>query len=243
MSLIIFNSLIAGLATLLGAVLVLLIGTPSPRLFSMLLGLASGVMLTVTIIDLVPSAYYISNLRVTLGGFLLGILLLALLDKLISHLPPVKKMINQKQGYFLKMGYLIAIGIALHDLPEGIAISVSYSATNSLGLIIALAIGIHNIPEGMATTVPLKIAGMKNRTILLIIFLISLVTPLGAYLGLKLVAISPGLIGLLLALAAGAMIFIVSSELWPEAVKHNLIFSYFGAILGILIIIFSSLIL
>ncbi|SMB91357.1 zinc transporter, ZIP family [Desulfonispora thiosulfatigenes DSM 11270] len=243
MNSIIFNGFVAGIATLIGSFFVLALGTPSHKFFSFMLGLATGVMLTVTIVDLVPSAYYVSNLTITLTGFLLGLLLLALLDKLITNFPPIKRIINKKEGYFLKMGYLIAIGIALHDLPEGIAIAVGYSATDNLGLIIVLAIGIHNIPEGMATTVPLKIAGMKNRNILLIIFLISLVTPLGAYLGLVLVSISPKLIGLLLALAGGAMTFIVSSELWPEASKYNLAFSYFGAILGILIIIASTILI
>ncbi len=61
------------------------------------------------------------------------------------------------------MGYLIAIGIALHDLPEGIAIAVGYAAQENLGLIIALAIGLHNIPEGMATAAPLLMGGLTPQ--------------------------------------------------------------------------------
>lgn len=140
------------------------------------------------------------------------------------------------------MGYLIAIGIALHDLPEGIAIAVGYSATPELGLIIALAIGLHNIPEGMATAAPLKMGGMNSFKILALTTLVSLITPLGAYLGFIIISISKSLIGLLLAFAGGAMTFIVHNELWPESKRRHPNYSRLGAVCGIVLMLCVGLI-
>ncbi|MFZ7104344.1 MAG: ZIP family metal transporter [Peptococcaceae bacterium] len=239
---IILNSFLAGLATLLGCFIVLSFGKPGERILAWMLGLAAGIMLTVVVIDLIPSSYSYSNIFLTALGFFLGNLLLFSLDLFISWVPSVRKMQKSNKGYFLKMGYLIAIGIALHDLPEGIAIAVGYTAEYQLGLIIALAIGLHNIPEGMATTAPLKMGGMSNPLIILLIFLVSLVTPLGAYLGIILVTISRSLIGLLLALAGGAMTYIVKRELWPESHKKHPNYARLGAACGITLMVAASLI-
>ena len=78
---------------------------------------------------------------------------------------------------WLRLGSLIAIGIALHDLPEGIAIAAGYSAEADLGIIIAVAITLHNIPEGMACTAPLWMGGMRRRHIVMMIMIISFITP------------------------------------------------------------------
>jgi len=238
---ILIYSFLAGLATLLGCLLVLAFGRPGEKLLAWMLGLAAGIMVIVVIIDLIPSSYAYSNFRIALSGFILGNLLLFILDLGISQLPPIQKMQNfDKRGHFLKMGYLIAIGIALHDLPEGIAIAVGYSARDKLGFVIALAIGLHNIPEGMATTAPLKMGGMKNLSILMLIALVSLITPLGAYLGIILVSISSSLIGLLLALAGGAMTYIVKSELWPESQRRHPNYARLGALSGVIIMLVAS---
>jgi len=240
---ILLYSLLAGFATLLGCFLVLAFGRPGEKLLAWMLGLAGGIMLTVVIIDLIPSSYAYSNLPITFAGFVLGNLLLLGLDIAISSLPPIQRMQRfDHRGRFLKMGYLIAIGIALHDLPEGIAIAVGYCAADKLGLIIALAIGLHNIPEGMATTAPLKMGGVNNLAIITLIALVSTVTPLGAYLGLLLVSISRSLIGLLLAVAGGAMTYIVKSELWPESHRRHPNYARLGAFSGVIIMLAASFI-
>lgn len=237
---IIYNSLVAGLATLVGAFIVLILDKTQEKLLAWMLGLASGVMLTVSIMDLLPSAYKYSNFITIIMGFFLGIILLAILDKIISNFSLSCYSFQSSQGQFLKMGYLIAIGIGLHNFPEGMAIAVGYSATEHLGIIIALAIGLHNIPEGMATAAPLKIGGVSNLQIIFTILLISLATPLGAYIGLMLINISYDLIGLLLALAAGAMTFIVVQELCPQAFKKHKFFAFLGILTGILLIFFAG---
>jgi ZIP family zinc transporter len=237
---IIWQSLIAGLATVLGAIIILITKIPDKKVLAFLLGMAGGVMTSVVIFDLIPSALVYGNALVASLGFIFGLFLMFFLDLLISLFSSLKNSLQkpEKQTYFLKMGYLIAIGIALHDLPEGMAIAVGYAAKESLGLLIALSISLHNIPEGMATAAPLVMAGMPRSRVILICLLISLITPLGALLGIILISLSARFISLLLALAGGAMAFIVKKELLPEAHRQYPGTAHIGFILGILLIFF-----
>ncbi|MDT3698741.1 MAG: ZIP family metal transporter [Thermincola sp.] len=240
---IVVTSLIAGLATCLGCVFVMLLGSPKERTVSVMFGLAAGIMLAVVVLDLIPSSLEQGSFRQTATGFSLGIILMLVLDLILSQIFTTPRSPNHnKQSYFLKMGYLVAIGIALHDLPEGVAIAAGYSAQQHLGLVIALAIGLHNIPEGMATATPLKIGGVRPYKILALNIIVSFFTPAGAILGLILVQMSPNLIALLLAVAAGAMTFIVKNELLPESRRKHPNYSTFGGIIGFMFILALSIV-
>lgn len=231
---IIGQSVIAGLATLLGALIVLITGHLSEKNLALLLGMAGGVMISVVIFDLIPSALVYGNALVASLGFFCGLFFMFILDLTISLCTSCQNGRTQptKQTHFLKMGCLIAIGIALHDLPEGIAIAVGYAAEDTLGLLIALAIGLHNIPEGMATAAPLSMAGLSPLRIILTCFCISFFTPLGSLLGILLITISHNIISLLLAFAGGAMAFIVKNELLPEAYRKYSCFASLGFLIG-----------
>ncbi|MBU7007760.1 ZIP family metal transporter [Phosphitispora fastidiosa] len=230
-------SLIAGLATCFGALVVLMIGNPREKTLSALFGLAAGIMLAVIVLDLLPSALEQGTFRQTAAGFSIGIIVMLVLDLVLSQVyPPLKSNSNQT-AYFRKMGYLVGIGIALHDLPEGIAIAAGFSAQQHLGLVIAVAIGLHNIPEGMATATPLKIGKVPDLTILLLNIVLSLFTPVGAIIGLLLLNLSPGHVALLLAVAAGAMTYIVKNELLPESRRRHPNYATLGGIIGFLFIL------
>lgn len=208
----IFLGLVAGLGTCLGALLVVLNQRWGQRALALLFGLAAGIMMAVVVLDLLPSALTHGSNYTAIFGFSTGIILLVLLELLLKHrLAPA----NAGQKY-LKMGYMILFGIALHDLPEGLAIAAGFAADSRLGPLITLAIGLHNIPEGMATALPLKLGQLSRRQIITLNALLSLVTPLGTALGLALVHISPAIISWMLAFAAGAMTYIVTGELMPE---------------------------
>ncbi len=234
MTYIFVTSIVAGLATCLGSFFIIVLGRPAERTFSLLFGLAGGIMLAVVIMDLVPSSLAYGSVKDALTGFSFGVILMLSLDVVLSRL--YKPLTTSNQSKLLKMGYLIAIGIALHDLPEGFAIAAGYSAKENLGALIAIAIGLHNIPEGMATATPLRMSGTSSKRILGINLLVSFFTPIGTFIGLKLVNISPNLIALLLSLAAGAMIYIVKNEILPESRKKHPNYSSLGAIVGFLII-------
>lgn len=235
------SSTIAGLATCLGALIVLLIGKPKEKTVSVLFGLAAGIMLAVVVLDLLPSSLEQGSFRQAAAGFSIGVIIMLILDLILSQVYHQNHNDIKNESYFLKMGYLVAIGIALHDLPEGIAIAAGYSAQQHLGIVIALAIGLHNIPEGMATSTPLKIGGVKPLKILLLNVIVSLFTPIGAFMGLVLVKTSPNHIALLLAVAAGAMTFIVKNELLPESRRRHPNYSTLGGIMGFMLILMLSI--
>ena len=212
---------------------------PSGRTLAVFLGLAVGIMSGVVVMDLIPESIGRGSVIEAAMGVVAGLAVLHILSSILSYIMVIT---GDPQGHsrLLRMGLLIGIGIALHDLPEGIAIAAGHSAAERLGLVIALAIALHNIPEGMATAAPLWMGGMGRRKIALVIFLISLVTPLGTFMGLILVNISQGIISFLLAFAGGAMIYIAAVELVPEALRSGPLPSAVGAALGLGVIVMLS---
>ncbi|MDW7675773.1 MAG: ZIP family metal transporter [Bacillota bacterium] len=232
------TSLIAGLATAFGAFIVVAIGRPQEETLAMMLGGAAGIMIVVVLLDLIPSSLAYGSLLVAVLGFLSGVLILSILDKFFASFAKREK--KRNSAYLRKMGYLIAIGIALHDLPEGIAIAVGYTAADKLGFSLTLAIGMHNIPEGMAVAAPLKMAGTAGWVIMLITLIVALFTPVGTLIGLILVSFSPQSMAYLLALAGGAMTYIVKYELLPEAKRRHPNYARLGVAVGMLLMVIIS---
>ena len=119
-------------------------------------------------------------------------------------------------------GIIMACAIALHNLPEGIVIGVSYAGATTVmdraGLIMAIIIGLHNIPEGMAVSVPLISGGMSKSRAVLVTALSGFPTVIGALIGYGLGGLGTVALSLALSFAAGAMIYVVFGELIPEAI-------------------------
>ena len=142
-------------------------------------------------------------------------------------------------------GVIMACAIALHNLPEGMVIGVSYSGAESIadraGLVMAVVIGLHNIPEGMAVSVPLISGGMPKFRAVLVTALSGAPTIIGALLGYALGELGPTALCLALSFAAGAMIYVVFGELIPEAIlmwrsKKPAFAILIGMIVGLLVI-------
>ncbi|MDQ7791852.1 MAG: ZIP family metal transporter [Clostridia bacterium] len=224
-------SLIAGLGTLLGAALVMFLGQPRSRTIAAFLGLAAGVMAAVIFCDLIPTALDQGRTQTVITGFAAGILAIALLDIQISAI------LGPLQRGFLKTGILIALGIALHDLPEGMAIAAGFATYTTLGFLMALTIGLHNLPEGMAMAVPLRAAGISPWRVMLLNALVSLVTPLGTFLGLFLARNNLLPVSFLSTAAAGAMLYIVVFELLPRSLQESARFTFGGLVTGVLIVV------
>ncbi len=233
---IIITSTIAGLATVLGALIVIMFGKPKAPVLSLLLGLAAGVMVGVVVMDLLPSALLYSSLALTIVGTVTGIIIMFVLQRKITHSSSFQRIRTSK--HWLSMGYFIALAIAMHDFPEGLAIGAGYYAEPGLGGMIALAIGLHNIPEGIGMAAPLWMGGASIGRILLIALLTSLCTPLGAMIGTIFFGLSTAIIGLAIALAAGAMVYVVVSELLPQTKELDLVRGLLGVALGLGLVVF-----
>ncbi|SHN88070.1 ZIP family metal transporter [Desulfitobacterium chlororespirans] len=229
---ILWVSTIAGLATTLGSLLVLMFGRPKEQVLAMLLAGAGGVMLAVVSLDLLPTAWQIGPLSQVILGFIIGLAFMKLADQKLNASPPSLPLPRRQR--LKRIGLLVAAGIALHDLPEGMAIALGQEATGDLGFLIAMAITLHNLPEGMATTAPLKMAEIKSWKILLLNFGIAFFTPLGALIGLLAIDSVQNSLSFFLALAGGAMAFLVFAELWPLSRERHPRYALLGGVLGYL---------
>ncbi|MGE5371226.1 MAG: ZIP family metal transporter [Solirubrobacterales bacterium] len=226
-------SFAAGFATLAGALAVLAAPEMSRKSFGFFLGLAAGVMTAVVLFDLFPSVLA----RLECGGFFIGFGAAWFGMILLQQALPASA---GAADNYRRMGFLIMAGIALHDLPEGMAIALGQEVSEKIGLSIALGIGIHNIPEGMVVAAPMLLANRPRWLIALEVAAVALVTPLGTLLGEVLTRWFPGYFPVLTGVAAGVMVFLVLRQLWPEAVALRSRWRYLGLIAGILVIALAT---
>ena len=215
-------SLVAGLATGIGGLIVVFLGRISDRFVAASMGFASGVMLLVSFLNLFVEALNLTSyLNVSLA-FVVGSILMIFFDSVLPHLELGKREDGVVKSKLLKSGVLILIGITLHNIPEGVIISAAYSHLPELGVLIAVAVFFHNVPEGIATAVPLISGGNKKRDVILLTFISGLAEPLGAILGgTLLINASDEMIGIALSFAAGVMTYITADEIIPIAHEHG----------------------
>ena len=208
-------SLLAGAATGVGGILGVLF-KPGERYLILGLGFSSGIMLGVTFLMLVSESLK-AGFFLCFIGFMTGSLLFFFLDFIFPHIH-----IGESRNSLLRLGTLIAIGIAIHDLPEGFGIGSGYGISESLGLTLAVAITLHNIPEGMAIAIPFHLSGMSKFKTVLISFAAGISTLVGALIAFFLSgSFSENFMYSGLAFAGGAMFYITVNELIPEAHKYG----------------------
>jgi len=213
-------SLIAGLATGIGG-LVVVFRRPGKKTLGLMMGLAAGVMITLSFTQLLPEAIHTGGFYTALIGFILGSAFMFLIDEFFPHqhfAVKEKGIINPK---LFRTGMLIMIGILIHNIPEGIAVGAGYLHMPKFGILIAIAIALHNIPEGIATVVPLCAAGCSRLKAFKLALLSGLAEPVGAVVAALFLKNFIGLIPGALAFAAGVMIFITLDELVPIAHEHG----------------------
>lgn len=225
-------SLLSGLSTTAGGFTVLRIGTFTRHGLSFFLSLASGIMLAVIIHDLIPSAYQNGGERAIWLGVTTGWLFMLLMRRCVTWILARSPFSQAASFHYLRLGWFIAVVTALHDLPEGLAIGAGDTIHPDLGLMLALAISLHNLPEGMSIAVPLRMAGIPGKRILAIITLAGFFTPLGTLLGLWLFQVSPSMVALSMAFAAGAMAYVVARDLWPESWHASRLITMAGTFAG-----------
>ncbi|HHV61575.1 MAG TPA: ZIP family metal transporter [Firmicutes bacterium] len=201
------------LGTGLGGIVTVLYRTPSRRALAFLLGFAGGIMLGVVAFDLLPASFRTGGILAGILGFTTGMWSLAL----ISSIMPGNTGHENSRSHYLRTGILVALGIATHDMAEGLAIGSGYVAAEMLGLRVALIMMIHNIPEGMAIAAPFHLARVRRRKILLATLIASAPTGVGSLAGVLLGEISPLILATCLSIAGGAMTGVVARQLIPDA--------------------------
>lgn len=228
--------------TTLGGIIGLTFKSTSKKFLSFILALASGLMMAIVCFDLIPEALEITNIPNTLLGILLGIIIMIFCNVLVDKKLKRKTSNASTINTMLKTGIIVSLGLAIHNFPEGLAIGSGMEASFKLGINLAIAICLHDIPEGISMAVPMKAGGVSKTKIIIYIILSGITTGIGAFFGAVVGKVSETIIGICLGFAAGAMLYIVSGELTPEA--NNLYrgkMTAIGNILGILLGIFATL--
>nr|WP_306301453.1 ZIP family metal transporter [Clostridium arbusti] len=219
-----FVSVISLLGTLIGSSVGLLIKNPSKRLLGALIGLAAGIMLSVVVFDLIPECIKKWNFASTIATSLIGIAIIAFTDKLTS-----KKGVDSNKH--LQIALLTAIGLMLHNFPEGIIMGCGFIVGGSLGIKMCILIAVHDIPEGIAVAAPMVASKIDPLKIFIYTALTALPTAFGATMGIFIGGVSESVLGTSLGLASGIMLYVVCGKMIPEA---NTIYSGITTTLGIL---------
>lgn len=221
----------AGMATAAGALPVLAIRGMSRRLEAIFLGFSAGVMLAASFFSLIlpgleaaeSGGHSAATAALTVGSaILLGALTLQLIN---HHVPHEHFLIGRNPtapATRLARIWLFVIAITLHNFPEGLAVGVSFGGADlTNGIATALGIGIQNVPEGLAVAVSLASVGYSRLFSFIAAFMTGLVEPVGGFLGISAVTASSALLPWGLGFAAGAMVWVVSSEIIPETHREG----------------------
>lgn len=217
-----FASILAGLATGVGALPALFFKDISKNLFNSMLGGAAGVMLAATAFSLlVPGIVYGNQIWPGYGiyvvsiGMLIGALFLHFADKQLPHVH-LDTIANVRLNSLNKV-WLFIIAITIHNFPEGMSVGVSFgSGEMKNGVVLAIAIALQNIPEGLAVALPLVGLGYNKWRAVGIATLTGLVEPIGGLLGITMVTVFEPILPIAMGFAAGAMLFVISEEIIPE---------------------------
>lgn len=254
-----YAGLFTWILTALGAGLVFFFKSSNRKILDAALGFTGGVMIAASFWSLIAPAINAVEVQNELGqsslpsflppaiGFFLGALFMYALDKSIPHLHVFGK-ISEAEGpkSDLKKTSLLVLAIAIHNIPEGLAVGVAFGAliipefanVYTLGAAIALGIGIgiQNFPEGFAVSMPLKRAGFSRRKSWMWGQLSGIVEPIFAVIGAALVILVWPVLPYALSFAAGAMIFIVVEEVIPESQRGgNIDLATMGLIGGFIV--------
>lgn len=217
-------SILAGLATGLGALPALFLKDISDRVFNSLLGAAAGVMLAATAFSLLvpgmaagkavwPNSH--TGMLIVSFGMLLGAFFLHYADKNLPHLH-FDTTSDETLSSIKRLSLFIA-AITIHNFPEGMSVGVSFGSGDlKNGVVLAIAIALQNIPEGLAVAVPLVALGYNKWKAVGLATLTGLVEPVGGLLGITMVTVFKPILPIAMGFAAGAMLFVISEEIIPE---------------------------
>jgi len=217
---------VAALATALGTLPVLFSQTISQRVQDTLMGFGAGVMLAACAFSLIIPGLAAARAAgfdgtwapggVIGAAILLGGLMLLLMERFVPHEHFIKG--REREGMKMRRAWLFVFAIALHNLPEGLAIGVGYAGNDGLrAQALATGIAIQDVPEGLVVAVALLAAGYGRGFSALIGMASGLIEPLGAVLGALIVGYSALMLPWGLGFAAGAMLFVISHEIIPES--------------------------
>ncbi len=255
-------TMLAGLTTAIGGAIAFITQKDNLKALSVGLGFSAGVMIFVSLVDILPGAKDMLKINfpncfewLVFGGFILGLVVSVAIDYFLpDHVdtqellnPDAPEEDNHYKHYKLKRaGMLTAIAICVHNFPEGMATFLTTTQNITLGVSVALAIAIHNIPEGIAVALPIYHVTGKKRYAMLYAAISGITEPIGALVGMLVFGLflPQIMVGFLMAAVAGIMTYISFDTLLPLAKEYgNWHLSILGIMSGILFIWLSLILL
>ncbi|MFQ5820037.1 MAG: zinc transporter ZupT [Candidatus Heimdallarchaeota archaeon] len=239
---------LAGLSTTVGSLIAFFLKQPTAKMLSLGLGFSAGVMISVSFLELLPSALDSVGQINAYIAFFIGMIIFYGIDTLVPHEFVGEESIGQSKTNpeLLRTGKLTALGVAIHNFPEGLFTFVGTLVSIKIGILLAIAVSMHNIPEGISVSFPIYWATGDRLEALKLSFLSGLAEPLGALIGgvILLQFLNETVLGLTIALVAGIMIFLSFDELLPVAHKHGESHAAsIGVISGMIIMVITLILL
>lgn len=226
-------TVLAGASTFIGAILGILTKQPSARLLGFSLGFAAGIMLLISLMEMLPAALATPSVSPILCYlmFIVGLIGYFIIDRLLPHYHPqdipcesgdfecMKQVQPSHKDKLKRTAILLTLGISLHNFPEGIATFITASANLELGVGVAIAVAIHNIPEGLAVAAPIYIATGSKWQALFWAGISGCAEILGGVLTYFILGnyVTDTLMASIMAIVAGIMVALSVDELIPLA--------------------------
>ena len=239
-------TLLAGLSTIIGVIPIFLKEKNKEKIIATALSFSSGVMLTISLISLIPeSSTLLSQIYKPLPAFLITSIFI-IIGIIITNTIDLKLEEKITNTNLYKLGLMSTITLIIHNIPEGITTFLSTTANQTLGLKLAITIALHNIPEGISIAIPIYYSTkskLKAFIYTLIAGLSELLGAIVAFIFLK-KQLTDFTLGIILAITAGIMIDISIYEYLPssfEYKKNKVTIYYF--VLGILIMFLTEFII
>lgn len=242
-------SLIAGMSTVLGGLIIIFAKFNNKGFITFSLSFSAGIMITLSLSDLFP--YALDTLCIEKGNFkgilfslfflIIGLLISLLIDSFLSEEIIIK---TTSDKALFKIGFISMIALMLHNFPEGIATYISGYQNTALGISVAFAISLHNIPEGISIAIPIYYSTSSKLKAIKYTFISGMAEPVGALLTFLLLKpyINNFTLGIIFAIVAGIMLYIAFKELIPQAIATGFKRLYiFSLLFGICIIPISHI--
>ena len=233
---------IAGISTLFGGFIPFLNIKNKERVILVSLAFAAGIMVSISILDLLPSAFgylldrsFFSVLGIVLFSFLAGILVFLFMDKGMEF----------DGDNLYRVGIFSMIAIIIHNIPEGIITFILSTSDVKLGLFLGISIALHNIPEGISIMVPIYYGTNSFKKAFLYTLVAGIAEPIGGVIFYLLFKnyINDFMLGVLFSFIAGVMIYLSFKELLPKSLEYKkgnltLLFFMVGIVFFLLVHIF-----
>ncbi len=241
------TTLLLGIFILVGALLAFLV-KKKQKVVDFSLGLAFGVIIMLLITDLLPEIIEHLGLKyiyIFIIGTIVGFLILKLLDRKIPDHEQEEKSVKANKENLIHIGIITSLALMLHNMIEGMAVYSTILSNTTLGVAVMIGIGFHNIPLGMVIASTFHQSNQNIWKTLLIVLIVSISTFVGGLIMffLNLTEISPVLLGTLLSLTLGMLIFISFDELLPRIRKtKEKKLTYIGMVLGVVLLLVATII-